>query len=56
MRLAKKKKKKKKKMKLSIHFEILEEVIQWKIELGMLNSANSTEYCSQESLTAIKLK
>ena len=33
----------KQKLKLSVHFEILEEVIQWKIELGMLNSANSTE-------------
>ena len=46
----------KQKLKSSVHFEILEEVIQWKIELGMLNSANSTENCSQESLTAIKLK
>ena len=27
-----------------------------KIELGILNSANSTENCSQESLTATKLK
>ena len=46
----------KQKLKLSVHFEILEEVIQWKIELGMLNSANSIQNCSQESLTAIKLK
>ena len=39
-----------------IHFEILEEVIQWKIELGILNSANSIENCSQENLTATKVK
>ena len=39
----------KKNLNLNVHFERLEEVIQWKIGLGMLNSANRIENCSQES-------